>query len=331
MFYEQVHSAPDVFHIKVPFKNHKLDSTNCYVVRDGGDTLIVDTGAPSEKSRAYLIEALEQLAVDPAEAGFFLTHLHMDHAGLIDPIAPPDSPIYLNDHDYLQAHPENPELRFSELEEALIREGVSPEEADELISRRRSRAGIFTGDHKLVFTKDGDEISVGSYTFTVLDTAGHTPGHQALYEPSSGILFSGDHILFTLSPGVGLFLPEGDSVQAYLDNLRKVHDLGLKKLFHSHGEIRDDFEERIAWLDAHNRERAEQVRTIVEQDPGATGFEVTKQMEFNIPFDCWDDVPRVQRLSLLEIGSSFLRHLAATGAIQVREYESGVRHYFPNA
>lgn len=328
MLATQVHSAPDVFHIKVPFKNHKLDSTNCYVIRDGGDVLIVDTGAPAEKSRDYLAAALDELEVDTAQAGFFLTHLHMDHAGLIDPLAPPQAPVYLNERDYRDAHPEAPELRFADLEQALAAEGVDADQAHELISRRRSRAGIFTGDHKLVFVKEGDVIPVGRFAFQVLNTAGHTPGHQTLFEPTSGILFSGDHILFTLSPGVGLFLPEGDSVRTYLDNLRKVQQLGVKHLFHSHGDIRPDFEARIEWLIGHSTERAAQVRSIVEQHPGINGLEVTKRMDFNVPFDCWEDISRVQRLSLMEIGAAFLRHLVLEGQIRMEEDESGVRRYF---
>lgn len=328
MLSTQVNSAPDVFHIKVPFKNHKLDSTNCYVIRDGGDTLIVDTGAYSEKSVAYLRQALEELDVDPVKAGYFLTHLHMDHAGLLDAIAPPEAPVYLNEGDYRQARPDHPELRFADLEEALVHEGVDAQEIHEMISKRRSRAGMFSSNHKMVFTEEGDIIPVGSYALQVVATPGHTRGHQALYEPSSGILFSGDHILFTLSPGVGLFLPDGDSVAAYVQSLRKVQDLRISHLCHSHGDLRDDFEERIEWLLNHSRERAAQVQGIVERNPGITGLEATKRIDFNVPFDCWEDISRVQRLSLMEIGAAFLRHLALTGAIRVEEDADGVRRYF---
>ena len=327
----KVHSAPDVYQIKVPFRNHKLDSTNCYVVRDGDDCqpLIVDTGAYSEKSAAYLSEALEELNVDPAQARFFLTHLHMDHAGLLDRIAPPEAPVFLNEDDYRQLQPDHPELRYADLEDALVREGVDAQETHEVVSRRRDRVGMFSSNHRMSFSKEGDGIQVGSYRFEVVATPGHTRGHQALFEPTSGVLFGGDHILFTLSPGVGLFLPEGDSVAAYLDSLRKVQGLGVKHLFHSHGDIRYDFEDRIEWLIGHNRERAGQVQGIVEANPGISGYEATKRMDFNVPFDCWDDISRVQKLSLLEIGAAFLRHLLAEGRISVSEGDDGVRRYRP--
>lgn len=105
MHYTQVHSDPDVFLVRVPFDNFKLDSTNCYVVIDEGEALIVDTGAPSAEGLAYFRAALKELGVDPQRARFFLTHLHLDHAGLVDELVPRDATLFL------------------ELERALFRDG----------------------------------------------------------------------------------------------------------------------------------------------------------------------------------------------------------------
>ena len=47
MAFVQVHSDPDVFEVRVPFQNISTNDTNCYIVKDGDDVLVVDTGAPS--------------------------------------------------------------------------------------------------------------------------------------------------------------------------------------------------------------------------------------------------------------------------------------------
>ena len=39
MLYQQVHSDPDVFSIRVPAYRIAPVVTNCYVVKDGGETL----------------------------------------------------------------------------------------------------------------------------------------------------------------------------------------------------------------------------------------------------------------------------------------------------
>ena len=55
---------------------------------------------------------------------------------------------------------------------------------------------------------EGDIISFGTYTFQVLFTPGHTPGHVSFYEANTGIVFDGD-VLF--AGGIGRTdLPGGD-------------------------------------------------------------------------------------------------------------------------
>lgn len=334
MHYTQVHTDPNVYLIKVPFSNYKLDSTNCYAVIDGDEALVVDTGAPSETGRAFFEEALSELGIDPARASFFLTHLHLDHAGLVDALVPEDATLYLNELDYRRTLPAEIERRYELLHRTLVTEGADPDSARCSIESRRQFTHIIQKPHRLAFTREGDEITVGAHTFRVLDTAGHTPGHQGLYDPRSGILFGGDHVLFVLSPSIGLFLPEsgapasaGDSVQTYLDNLEKVRALAPTALFHSHGPLREDIDERIAWLSEHQRERAERVLSLVGEHPDATGFEITKLIGFNLPHKTWEDVSCVQRLTLMEIGAAFLRHLELRGLVEARTDGDGIRRY----
>ena len=55
---------------------------------------------------------------------------------------------------------------------------------------------------------EGDIISFGTYTFQVLFTPGHTPGHVSFYEAKAGVVFDGD-VLF--AGGIGRTdLPGGD-------------------------------------------------------------------------------------------------------------------------
>ncbi|WP_270298379.1 MBL fold metallo-hydrolase, partial [Eggerthella sinensis] len=122
----------------------------------------------------------------------------------------------------------------------------------------------------------GDAIDVGRYRFRVVETPGHTPGHLSLYEPQSRILFSGDHVLFVISPSIALFPDGADGLQAYLDSLDKVRRLACRRLFVSHGEPRDDFEARIDWLAAHHLERLDETRAIVRENPGLAGEEVIR-------------------------------------------------------
>lgn len=329
MHCQKVHANPAVYLVRVPFENHKLDSTNCYVVVDDGEALVVDTGAPSPEGPAFWAAAFDELGVDARQASFFLTHLHFDHAGLVDQIVAPDAPIYLNRQDYQRTQPAEAKHRFTLLHRALVAEGADVDSARCAIESRSQFTHIIQKEHRLKFVKEGDPIRVGGHTFRVVDTAGHTPGHQGLYDPESGILFGGDHVLFIMSSGLGLFLPEGDALLTYLANLEKVRALGVRTLLHSHGPLRKDVNERIDQLRDHQLRRAERVASIVREQPGLTGFEITQRIGFNLPFATWDDIPCVQRLTVMELGAVFLRHLEERGAVKVKLDDAGARRYWP--
>ena len=98
--YRQINSSPDVYLVRVPFLNISTSETNCYLICDGGECLAVDTGAPTPEGAALLDAAIDELGIDKARMSFFLTHLHMDHAGLIDHVAPKEALIALSLTDF---------------------------------------------------------------------------------------------------------------------------------------------------------------------------------------------------------------------------------------
>ena len=177
-------------------------------------------------------------------------------------------------------------------------------------------------------SSEGDVVEEGRWRLRVVETPGHTPGHLALYEPESRILFGGDHVLFVISPSIALFPDGADGLQAYLDSLDKVRALRCEKLFVAHGEPRDDFDARIDWLAAHHLERLEETRGIVSAQPGLTGEEVIRAIKWNVPFDTWEEVSFVQRWCIVTEGVVILNHLVGSGAIRREKDESGINRYF---
>lgn len=323
----RLHTAPDVFLVRVPFKNISTSETNCYVIADGGETLVVDTGAPTEEGAEVLASALDELGVDLSRASFFLTHLHLDHAGLIDRVAPADAPVYVNrvDFDFMEAATFDGEFR-AKAEAQVVAEGF-----DSDIVHRFARFGMgiraFDPDGRDVrFVSEGDAIRVGSQELRVVDTAGHTPGHIALFHPASGFLFSGDHILFSISPGLGLRPGISDTMGIYLANLRKVLDLGPTRLLHSHGELRDDWRERVRWLIGHHEERVEQAFGLIAGRPGAKGAGVVRRLTWNVPMP-FEKVNPAQKWCIVEGGVIILNHLVEQGRIVREPDSSGVNRY----
>lgn len=326
----KVHTNPDVFEIKVPFLNVSTSATNCYVVKDGDDVLVVDTGAPSDEGRVLLDAALTELEVDRSRAKYFLTHLHLDHAGLVDDIVPAGATLYLSEVDFLGARASREAAHYDWAHNTFRRAGLSAHEVSSF-ARFALEPPLFSADRlHVVFVHEDDEISVGRFNFRVVETPGHTPGHLALFEPESRILFGGDHVLFVISPGIALFPDGSDGLQVYRDSLKKVQALDCTYLLVSHGEPRHDLAERIGWLDQHHGERLDETVLIIADEPGLSGEAVIKRIRWNVQGKAWDDVAFAQRWCIVSQGIVILNHLVDCGRIRRVLTDEGVYLYFPH-
>lgn len=323
----RLHTCPDVFEVKVPFKNVSTNATNCYIVRDGDDVLVVDTGAPTEEGAALLKEAFDELGIDRAHARYFLTHMHLDHAGLVDAVVPSGARVYVSSVDFEAERAAHAASYFERVRRDLEQQGLSFFDASGF-ARYSFEPRLFNPERlDMRFVGEGDVIALGRFCFRVIETPGHTPGHLVLFEPRSRILFSGDHILFVISPGIARFLDGTNGLQAYLDSLEKVRQLTPRHLFLSHGDERGGILERIAWLDRHHRERLDETVAIVKALPGLAGEEVIRRIRWNVPADTWEDISYLQRGYILNQGIVMLDYLVDRGRI-ARELDGrGVYRY----
>lgn len=81
--------------------------------------------------------------------------------------------------------------------------------------------------------QEGEILTVGGARFTVLHTPGHTPGGVCLYEPTEGVLFSGDTI-FAGARG-RTDLPGGDAA-TLVESLRRLRALPpATRVYPGHG------------------------------------------------------------------------------------------------
>lgn len=324
----QVHSAPDVFEIKVPFRNLNTNDTNCYVVISNGEALVIDTGAPTSEGGELLKVALDELGVECGHTSYFLTHFHLDHAGLVDAVACEDARVYVSKIEADAARSTHSALYFENARRMFEREGVAFIDASGFARYSVDQPLFDAYRINMVNVSEGDAIVVGKYSLQVVETSGHTAGHLSLFEPESRILFGGDHILFAISPSIALFPDGSDGLQVYLDNLAKVRSLGCSKLFLSHGDIRDDFIERIDWLDAHHRERLDETVGIVGAHPGLTGEEVVRSIRWNVPYATWEEISFIQRWCIVTEGIVILNHLVDRGFITRKLDEQGLHRYY---
>lgn len=314
-----VHTAPDIYEIRIPCENISFGWTNCYVIIAEGEALVVDSGAPGSEQALILINELHNLGLSLDSLRVFLTHMHWDHSGLIDEVFPAGTVIYTNKDDFYYTREEQ---AFPAAEMMLTRtlaERVPELEARECARRARDCRYFDARKYDIRCVDDGDLIAVGKHEFKVLVTSGHTIGHQGLYYEPSGTLISGDQVLFIVSPCIDLSMYAHDTMGMYIDSLNRIKTMGIKGLLFAHGEPQKNFQARIDGLLAHHRKRMNNIVGIVQEIRASThkdpsGYEIVRAIRWNVPYR-WEENNLVRRGTIVMEGLAIIDHMVAAGVL----------------
>src|SRR4030042_4934801 len=84
-----------------------------------------------------------------------------------------------------------------------------------------------------IWLEDGSMIDLGSYEVQVIHTPGHTSGCICLYEPRTGLLFTGDTVF---AGGTLSEIAVGGNVSDYVNSVRRLSNLKIKQLYPGHGK-----------------------------------------------------------------------------------------------
>lgn len=280
-----------LYRIEVSLPESPLGSVNSYVIVGDNRTLMIDTGFNSDECRKTLDNALDELEIDRERLDIFATHLHADHTGLAPYLAGVDSNLYLNEYGVKVLTADTWDKAY----EYASKNGFPKEELDTLFEMHPGKK--FTGSNipELTSLADGRELSIGEYSLQVVNTPGHTLGHQCLYDSRKKILFSGDHVLGDITPNISVHTYETRYVLVhYLQSLRKTAKLDVERIFPGHRSSFENLHERIQELEEHHAIRAAEVLEILTEKP-QNAYEVALEMDWDIPLADWDNFPVVQR------------------------------------
>jgi glyoxylase-like metal-dependent hydrolase (beta-lactamase superfamily II) len=107
----------------------------------------------------------------------------------------------------------------------------------------------------------GERLRLANRDWFTIHTPGHTVDHICLFDPETGTLLCGDHVLPTITPHVS-GVRKADSLKSYLATLDLVAGLdGVKLGLPAHGHPFDDVPGRVVAIKEHHQERMELLRT----------------------------------------------------------------------
>ncbi|OIJ14490.1 hypothetical protein BKP37_08130 [Anaerobacillus alkalilacustris] len=164
--------------------------TNAYVLfNENKEAIIFDPGGEGTKLNTLLeAEGLSPKAI-------LLTHAHFDHIGAVDDVRDFwKIPVYIH-----------------------------KKEKDWLTDSKKNGSTLFLGGSNAVkvnaadfFIKEEGRLEIGSFSFEVFETPGHSPGSVSYYLKELGIVFSGD-VLF--AGGIGRTDLPGGSYDVLMDSI----------------------------------------------------------------------------------------------------------------
>jgi len=282
------HNGIHRLEISTPFP---VGTVNSYLVEGPVPTLI-DT---PPNGRQYLDEVTEKLRT----LGFriqdieriIVTHPHIDHSGLaatIQELSGAEVWASAGGVGWLEDYEE--ELRREEEFSTTFLVGAGVPEAwiKDVLPQFFGPARAFSRSVKPTrYLAAGDDLSLAGASFTIKAVPGHTPWCMLIYDPESGIGFSGDFLLKNISsnalcqrPDVA---PSGyKSLKAYLNSLREVQAMHLRCIFPGHGDIISEPSLRIDELLSFIAERRALVLSVLARGE-KTPFEMMEEIFPDLP------------------------------------------------
>jgi glyoxylase-like metal-dependent hydrolase (beta-lactamase superfamily II) len=303
---------PQLFRIEVPLPGSPLKYLNSYVIRGSDRHLVVDTGLNRAECLQAMRSGLEELGLDLRETDFFITHLHADHFGLVSQLKTETSRVFFN-------RPDTEIIEAWGGWEPMIHYGGRNGFPEEMLrAALDSHPGYRFGSQwvpELSILKDGETLEAGPYRFRCVETPGHTRGHTCLYEPSSRVLISGDHVLGDITPNIQCWSDGDNPLMSYLQSLDKVYGLDVEHVLPGHRRPFSRFRERVDELKRHHEKRAAEALTILEPEP-RNAYQVASRMSWDIDCDSWEAFPLAQKWFATGEAISHLRYLEALGAVR---------------
>lgn len=326
---EKIFDNPKIYRVLVPLPENPLRSLNSYVIMTEERNLVIDTGFNREECYGALTEGLDELGIDIEDTDFFITHFHGDHCGTVGRIAGERSRILMSEKDYSYLVGDFEDATWEGIESVYVEEGFPTDIVCRLKSGNQAKKYRPDRLFKAVTLQDRDVIRLGETEFVCMLTPGHTPGHMCLYLPEKKILFSGDHVLFDITPNITSWMGIADSLGDYMQSLEMIKDLDVEITLAAHRDSRGNLRERADEILEHHRIRLHDTAEVLrESERPLNAYEIAQRMKWNLRGRSWDSFPDNQKWFAMGETMSHIDYLVKRDLILKQiDTESGIYVY----
>jgi glyoxylase-like metal-dependent hydrolase (beta-lactamase superfamily II) len=261
--------SPGVHRIPLTMPQDGLRAVNVFALETARGLVLVDGGWRVGSALTELRDALDRIGRRPEEiVDVLVTHVHRDHYTLATALRREyGARIWLGRQERpgLEAVLElGSNVPTSSLRE--LRRGGAPALAD-VVAATTVLEPFEPADWELPDGwLDPGVLDLGGRRLEVVETPGHTKGHVVLHDLDAGLLFSGDHVLPTITPSIGFELGDWElPLGRYLASLELLLGRPDAALAPAHGHHGRGVHQRVGELLDHHAQRLRQTRDVLDR------------------------------------------------------------------
>lgn len=315
--------AENIFSFRINLPGSPLGWINCYVVKgiDGGRDLMIDSGFNTPRCLADLKKGMAELNLQPENTDVFFTHAHFDHLGNALNLEQMGCRLFMGreEYDFYLMAPWNNQIKTSR------KDGIP----DRLRESMDVNKGCPSPGFHLNLLEEGQVLHYGGYALECVLTPGHTPGHLCLYDRARKLMFTGDTVLFDITPNIS-YLVGSDTLTDYLHSLEKLEGYEVELALPAHKTTGGKrFLDRIHELQSHHAARLNETERVVKSLGETTGYGAAPHMTWAFKAGSWDAFPDNQQWFATGETLAHLVYLNTHGRLRNRITEDGISLYSP--
>ncbi|NNE74690.1 MAG: MBL fold metallo-hydrolase [Acidimicrobiales bacterium] len=333
--------APGILRLQLPISMPGLGHVNCYALEDGNGFALVDPGLANEESFHHLVTRLDAAGI-PIERVHtaIVTHSHPDHFGGVYRLRQVSNCEVLTHQDFRSLFDRREAEQSEDSEDLALASDedlermrsrwtrptpwggvVEPPPVSELrrfIDQAPQRRRLFALPEPSRTVDDEDVVMFARREWVAVHTPGHTGDHLCLYDPTEGVLLSGDHVLPTITPHISGMVDAPDPLAQFFESLRRMHTLdSVEVVLPAHGQPFADLGGRADAIIAHHLERLDVIRDAADDFPTGT---VDDFMKVLFKERSWGSMAASETYAHLE-------HLLVLGEVGADVDDHGMRTY----
>ncbi len=282
---EQV--RPQLWSVPVPIPDNPLRYVLVHLLELDDGVAVVDTGWNTDAAWEALVAGLAVAGYGVGDVrAALITHIHPDHYGLAGRLREASGA-------WVALHPADAALlpgRYGAAVGEVVEQmrvlltdcGVPSDVVAELSEASMGiREFVSQGQPDILLEHRG-RVDLRGWDLVALHTPGHSPGHVCFLDTQRRVLLSGDHVLPRISPNISIHAQQlGNPLADFLQSLRDIRDLDVDEVLPAHEWRFRPLSRRVDELLEHHRHRLDVIHGAVTASPGATCWEIAKELPWS--------------------------------------------------